>query len=374
MPKGCSFLIMKRIFLLICALILSGCSNKIQYYTKSFPDYLDTMTTYITYASSEDDFEKQCQYIEKRLQYYDKLFDNYHTYPSIVNVMTINQNAGKKAVVVDQELFDLLKLSKERYQNISPQVNIAYGSVLTLWHEAREQASKHKNIGQPPSKEELEKASGHTNINQVILDEKKRSVYLEDPEMALDLGAVAKGYTMEKIKQGLIKQGVKSFLLNGGGNVVGVGQRLVASEEADYKACRSHYCIGIASPKDGNYASTKSDYEAVLVADNKAVVTSGDYERYFLDAQGNRYCHLIDPLTSYPAHYMRSVTIITKDSGLADYLSSALFLMSYENGQKLIASLDDVEAIWLLNDGHIMLSEGMKNKDFYVFQKERMYN
>lgn len=365
---------MKRIFLLIVALILSGCTNRIQYYTKSFPDYLDTITTYITYASSKDDFDKQCQYIEKRLDYYDKLFDNYHTYPSIANVMTINQNAGKKAIVVDQDLFDLLKLSKERYQSLSPQVNIAYGSVLTLWHDAREQAGKHKNIANPPSKRALDQAAMHIDINKVILDAKKHSVYLEDPKMSLDLGAVAKGYTIQKIRQGLVKQGVKSFLLNGGGNVVGVGKRLVASDQADLKACKSHYCIGIASPKDGNYASTKNDYEAVLVADNKAVVTSGDYERYFYDAQGNRYCHLIDPSTSYPAHYMRSVTIITKDSGLADYLSSALFLMSYDDGQKLIASLDDVEAIWLLNDGHIALSEGMKNKDFYVFQKERMYN
>lgn len=365
---------MKRIFLLIVSLILSGCTNRIQYYTKSFPDYLDTITTYITYASSKDDFDKQCQYIEKRLDYYDKLFDNYHTYPSITNVMTINQNAGKKAVVVDWDLFELIKVSKERYQSLSSQVNIAYGSVLTLWHDAREKAGKHKNIGEPPHLETLEEARAHTNINHVILDESGHSVYLEDRAMSLDLGAVAKGYTMEKIKQGLVKRGVKSFLLNGGGNVVGVGKRLIASDQADYKACKSHYCIGIASPKDGNYASTKSDYEAVLVADNKAVVTSGDYERYFMDAQGNRYCHLIDPRTGYPARYMRSVTVITKDSGLADYLSSALFLMNYEDGKKFIAELDDVEAIWLLSDGHIVTSEGIKNKDFYVFEKERMYN
>ena len=71
---------------------------------------------------------------------------------------------------------------------------------------------------------------------------------------------------------------------------------------------------------------------------------------------------------------MRSVTVITKDSGLADYLSSALFLMNYEDGKKFIAELDDVEAIWLLSDGHIVTSEGIKNKDFYVFEKERMYN
>ncbi|HAJ16470.1 MAG TPA: FAD:protein FMN transferase, partial [Erysipelotrichaceae bacterium] len=149
---------MKRIFLLIVSLILSGCTNRIQYYTKSFPDYLDTITTYITYASSKDDFDKQCQYIEKRLDYYDKLFDNYHTYPSITNVMTINQNAGKKAVVVDRDLFELLKVSKERYQSLSSQVNIAYGSVLTLWHDAREKAGKHKNIGEPPHLETLEEA------------------------------------------------------------------------------------------------------------------------------------------------------------------------------------------------------------------------
>ena len=82
---------------------------------------------------------------------------------------------------------------------------------------------------------------------------------------------------------------------------------------------------------------------------------------------------MIDPDTLYPAVYFRSVSIITEDSGLADFLSSAVFLMSYEDGLKLINSLDGVEAIWLLEDGQIRMSDGLKdNENIYVIEKSRL--
>ena len=116
-----------------------------------------------------------------------------------------------------------------------------------------------------------------------------------------------------------------------------------------------------------------SENEAVLVVQGESIVTSGDYQRFYQDDNGIRYHHLIDPDTLYPAVYFRSVSIITEDSGLADFLSSAVFLMSYEDGLKLINSLDGVEAIWLLEDGQIRMSDGLKdNENIYVIEKSRL--
>ena len=99
----------------------------------------------------------------------------------------------------------------------------------------------------------------------------------------------------------------------------------------------------------------------------------GDYQRFYEDIHGVRYHHLIDPATLFPAVHFRSVSIITDDSGLADFLSSAVFLMSYEDGLKLVNSLDGVEAIWLLEDGKIRMSNGLKDNDrVYVIDKSRL--
>ena len=99
--------------------ILTGCKNQkdnYEYYTKNFIGAFDTITTYITYATNQDDFDKQCELIDKDLNYYNQLFDKYNSYDGVNNVKTINDNAGKKAIKVDKPLIDLLELSIERYE------------------------------------------------------------------------------------------------------------------------------------------------------------------------------------------------------------------------------------------------------------------
>lgn len=373
---------MKKIFqisiVLTLVIMLFGCQQKYTYYTKTFVGAFDTVTTYITYAKSEDEFNKQCELIEKDLDYYDHLFDKYNSYDDISNVKTINDNAGKKAVEVDQPLIDLLNLCIERNRTISSKVNIAFGSVIDIWHDYREQANAQNGVGKVPEKEELEKANQHTDISDIVVDNEKKTVYIKDESTSIDVGATAKGYAVELIKQDLIKMGVESFLLSGGGNVASYGKRLVEKNGDFYlDDCHENYCIGIESPKDGNYSQSDQDpdgdNEAILVVQGESVVTSGDYQRFYQSDDGIKYHHLIDPDTLYPAVYFRSVSIVCEDSGLADFLSSAVFLMSYEDGLKLINSLDGVEAIWLLEDGKIKMSDGLKdNQNVYVFEKNRL--
>lgn len=359
-------------------MIMTGCSKKYELMSHYITGPFDTITTYMSYVSSEDEFNEQCDYIEEQLNYYDQLFDKYNTYNGMNNLKTINDNAGKKAIEVDQPLIDLLNLSIERNQKISSKVNIAFGSVINIWHDYREEAESHDGVGTVPSDEELENANQHTSIDSIEIDEKKKTVYINDALASIDVGATAKGYAIELIKDGLIEMGVDNFLLSGGGNVASHGQRKIQKEGEFYlDDCADKFCVGIESPQDGNYAASADDpdseNEAVLVVQGESIVTSGDYQRFYQDVNGVRYHHLIDPETLYPAVHFRSVSIITEDSGLADFLSSAVFLMEYEEGLKLVNSLDGVEAIWLLEDGKIKMSDGLKDNDnVYIIEKSRL--
>ncbi len=359
-------------------MIMTGCSKKYELMSHYITGPFDTITTYMSYVSSEDEFNEQCDYIEEQLNYYDQLFDKYNTYNGMNNLKTINDNAGKKAIEVDQPLIDLLNLSIERNRKISSKVNIAFGSVINIWHDYREEAESHDGVGTVPSDEELEKANQHTSIDSIEIDEKKKTVYINDALASIDVGATAKGYAIELIKDGLIEMDVDNFLLSGGGNVASHGQRKIQKEGEFYlDDCADKFCVGIESPQDGNYAASADDpdseNEAVLVVQGESIVTSGDYQRFYQDVNGVRYHHLIDPETLYPAVHFRSVSIITEDSGLADFLSSAVFLMEYEEGLKLVNSLDGVEAIWLLEDGKIKMSDGLKDNDnVYIIEKSRL--
>ena len=359
-------------------MIVTGCSKKYELMNHYITGPFDTITTYMSYVSSEEEFNEQCDYIEEQLNYYDQLFDKYNTYNGMNNLKTVNDNAGKKAIEVDQPLIDLLNLSIERNQKISSKVNIAFGSVINIWHDYREEAESHDGVGTVPSDVELEKANQHTSIDSIEIDEKKKTVYINDALASIDVGATAKGYAIELIKDGLIEMGVDNFLLSGGGNVASHGQRKIQKEGEFYlDDCADKFCVGIESPQDGNYAASADDpdseNEAVLVVQGESIVTSGDYQRFYQDVNGVRYHHLIDPETLYPAVHFRSVSIITEDSGLADFLSSAVFLMEYEEGLKLVNSLDGVEAIWLLEDGKIKMSDGLKDNDnVYIIEKSRL--
>lgn len=359
-------------------MIMTGCSKKYELMSHYITGPFDTITTYMSYVSGEDEFNEQCDYIEEQLNYYDQLFDKYNTYNGMNNLKTINDNAGKKAIEVDQPLIDLLNLSIERNRKISSKVNIAFGSVINIWHDYREEAESHDGVGTVPSDEELEEANQHTSIDSIEIDEKKKTVYINDALASIDVGATAKGYAIELIKDGLIEMGVDNFLLSGGGNVASHGQRKIQKEGEFYlDDCADKFCVGIESPQDGNYAASADDpdseNEAVLVVQGESIVTSGDYQRFYQDVNGVRYHHLIDPETLYPAVHFRSVSIITEDSGLADFLSSAVFLMEYEEGLKLVNSLDGVEAIWLLEDGKIKMSDGLKDNDnVYIIEKSRL--
>ena len=167
--------------------------------------------------------------------------------------------------------------------------------------------------------------------------------------MLLDVGAIAKGYAVEQIAKHLEEKGVTGYILNVGGNVRTIGM-----------ADGEKWKVGIENPDTEN--KDKPFIEYLKIA-GESVVTSGSYQRYYV-VNGENYHHIIDPETLMPGTKYRSVSIITNDSGLGDAMSTALFLMDYEEGKKLVDATENVEAMWVMNDGEQLYSDGFKDYTF----------
>jgi thiamine biosynthesis lipoprotein len=291
-------------------------------------------------AESGVEFNKNASVVEAVLKKYHRLYDIYYEYSGINNIKTINDNAGISPVKVDEEIISLIEYGKEVYALTAGELNIAMGAVLSIWHNTRSAASSGKVT--LPSSATLAEAAKHTGIDDVIIDKKAGTVYLRDPLMSLDVGAIAKGYATERAAEELQALGVSGYALDIGGNIRLVGER----DGADRL-----WTVGIRHP-DGSGNVIKS----VGISDT-SLVTSGDYERFFI-YNGEKYHHIIDKDTLMPSAYFSSVSVITRDSALADALTTALFAMPYEDGAALVESLEGVEAMWVTRDFTTFESDG----------------
>lgn len=307
--------------------------------------YFDTVTTIQGYANSGEEFGEITKDIYALLAEYHKLFDIYNSYSGINNLRTINKlyNGEHKVITVDQKIIDMLLYAKEMYNKTNGEINIAMGSVLSIWHDYRSEADNNWGIGQLPPMEELQEAAKHTNINDVIIDDVNNTVYLADPKMKLDVGAIAKGYAVEMIARMLEDRGITGFVINVGGNIRTIG----------IKANGKTWGAGITNPFDDE----ENPYVAYIGLSGQTIVTSGSYQRYYI-VDGKPYHHIIDKDTLMPAVGFESVSIVCGNSAMGDGLSTAVFCMSLEEGRALIESLDGVEALWVLSDGTLVRSSG----------------
>jgi thiamine biosynthesis lipoprotein len=344
------------IVLIICfSCIMTDCATKndLTYdkYSYEFLGVFDTTIQFMGYAKTQDEFETMCKLGQNRLIELDRLFNIYKGYEGINNIKTINENAGIKPVEVEQEIIDLLSFCKEWYKKTNQKCNIAFGPVLSIWHRYREAGLNNPENAELPSISELQAANEYTDINKIVIDTEKRTVYLEDKSMSIDVGAVAKGFASKIVAQELKDMGYTSFILSSGGNVVAVGKPIDKN--------RKSWGIGIQNP-DGNAHIPNDEPLDVIYGNDFSVVTSGDYQRYYI-VDGKKYHHLIDPATLMPSNYYRSVVVVSEDSAIADFMSTTLFLSPYEEGIKLAESVG-VEAVWVMKDNTIKSTKNIKSK------------
>ena len=323
----------------------SNNSKKTEKFSEYSLDYFDTATTITGYAETQEEFDKISQDILLKLSEYHKLYTIYHRFEGLENLCTVNEltDGAHRTVTVDQKIIDLLLYAKEIYAKTNGKTNIAMGSVLSIWHDYRTAGMNEPAEAKLPPIELLTEAAKHTNIDDVIIDIEKNTVFLSDPKMTLDVGAVAKGYAVEMIARSLEESGVTGYVLNVGGNVRTIG----------IKGDGNPWVAGIENPKEDE----NDPYIAYLNLSGESLVTSGSYQRYYT-VDGKNYHHIIDPATNMPAERYLSVSIVCKDSGLADALSTALFCMSYEEGVAVLEAIDGAEAIWVFSDGTRKESSG----------------
>ncbi|SJZ82879.1 FAD:protein FMN transferase, partial [Eubacterium coprostanoligenes] len=195
-----------------------------------------------------------------------------------------------------------------------------------------------------PDMSKLKEASKHTDINNLVIDKNNNTVYFKDPEMKLDVGAIAKGYAVQQISNWAQNNLWTSAAISIGGNVSTFGYK---NDDGQTK-----WTIGIENPD-----TTSDDFLLKLNITDECIVTSGDYQRYYT-VDGKKYCHIINPETLMPSEYMASVSVICKDSSFGDAMSTALFNMTIEDGKNLVDSLDGIEAVWVDKEYNKTFSKG----------------
>lgn len=317
---------MKKLFTLViaCAVLLSGCAG-VQAKSESFA--LNTICTQEVYGGNA---KQAADEVNGMLQ-------------NITNTMSMNEGSEVYAIneaapgiaEVSQETADVVAeaalIAKETGRAFDPTI----GAVTVLWDIT----------GTPrvPGREEIDSTLKLIDYNKVHIDGTKIS--LAQSGMKIDLGGIAKGYAADKAAEIYKKHGIKSALLNLGGNVYAYGKR---QDGNDYR-------IGIRDP-----LGSEGEIAAVITASDTSVVTSGVYERYFV-SNGVTYHHIFDPKTGYPANNgLVSVTIVCKNSMKADGLSTALFVMGLDNGLEFANGQPDIQAVFITKDKRIYITDGLK--------------
>jgi len=327
--------------LALSVLFLPSCSGQSAgaYNSRTFYEYFDTVGTFYDYKGlSETEWSELCETVEGELKAYHELYDIYNEYDGLTNIATINANAGRGAVKVDKKIIELLTLSKELYALTGGEMNIAMGAVLSIWHDCREAAEKSPDAARVPSEEELKAAAEHTDISDLIIDADAGTVELCDPEMSLDVGAVAKGYAVEMVAKLVEENYGGGFVLDVGGNLRCVGS----------KPDGSGWTAGIRNPD--TTALETIVYKTEIK--NAALVTSGSYERFYT-VDGVRYHHIINSETLFPESYYASVSVLTSSSALSDALSTALFNMEYEELVSFVEKSGGIFVIIVTEDGEV---------------------
>lgn len=327
---------MKRLLWLVgVLLLLSGCGTGLQRYEATYWDVFDTVTTVTGYAAGQAEFDAAAREIHDALLEYHRLYNIYESYDGLRNLKTVNDQAGIGPVPVDSRILSLLRFAQTAWTETGGRVNAAMGSMLALWHDAREQALEDPDRAALPDRSALEAAALHTDLSALELDLEAGTAFLTDPDMALDVGALAKGYAVEQAAAAAPDH----FLISVGGNVCATGP----------KPDGTPWTVAVENPDGG-------DFLKLLYTEDRSVVTSGDYQRYF-ELDGVRYHHIIDPDTLEPAAYWRSVTVVAESSAAADCLSTALFTLPQAEGQQLLDQWG-AEALWIGRDGAQIMSPG----------------
>ena len=248
----------------------------------------------------------------------------------------INYNSGIKPVKVDTELFNLISRSIKVSNLSQGAFDISYASLDKVWFFD-------KKMQKMPSDDQIANSVAKVGFENIILNDKEQTVFLKLKGMKIGFGAIGKGYAADRAKEILIKNNVKSGIINASGDLTAWGQ----------KPSGEDWMVAIVNPLN------KTKVFSWLPIKNKSIVTSGNYER-FINFDGKSYSHIIDPRTGYPSQGILSVTIVTENAELADALATSVFVLGEEIGMNMINQLKGVDCIIINSDNKIIKSKNIK--------------
>lgn len=285
---------------------------------------LGTTISVTVYEPAEDAVKAvfaRVQEIEEKMSTTEEDYDT-------TELLQVNRGADEAPVVVSEDTFFVIEAAKEYSEVTLGAFDLSIWPLVRLWGFGTADAGV-------PSVDAIEEAASRVDHESVRLDPANNSVSFAMEDMGIDVGGIAKGYAADEARRILKEHGVERALLDFGGNILTIGE----------KPDGTPWRIGVQGPD-----SRRGQFLGIVETGPMAVVTSGDYERFF-EVDGVRYHHLIDPDTGYPAQNgLRSVTILAEDSIDADALSTAAFVLGVEDGARLIESLPTVEAAFVTDD------------------------
>jgi thiamine biosynthesis lipoprotein len=305
-----------------CFLSLSGCSKGDKLY-KETQVVMDTFCTITVVSPSRQKAEEAIKAGFAEIKRLEHLL-NYFSPDS--EVTAINKAAGIRPVKVSKETLDVIKKAIEIADITGGAFDPTIGPVIKLW-----KFSELSSNPSPPSQETIKDTLELVDYKSIKINEATSEVYLEKKGMELDLGGIAKGYAADKAIEVIKTRGIRSALVAIAGDIKGFG----------LKPDRRPWKIGIQNPRPEVSNSSKKweDIFATLYLNNRAISTSGDYQRFFIK-DGKRYHHILDPETGYPATSgLISVSVLAPEGYIADSLSTAVFVMGYQKGLALLESM-----------------------------------
>lgn len=323
------------ILLIFSLTILSGCSkdNKVTEPLSKTELLMGTVVTVTLYDSNDEGI-------------LDKVFTKVKELESTLSINEngtlvdkINESAGIEPVKVDYDTYTVIKKGLEYAKLSNGLFDISVGPIVKLW-----------NIGLPeakvPTQEEIDSRIPLVGYSDVELNDEENSVFLKRQGMMIDLGGVAKGYTADVISDILTEEGIKSAIIDLGGNIFAHGLKVDGST----------WRIGIQNP-----FSDRGDIIGTITVKNKSIVTSGIYERY-IEKDGIKYHHILSPKTGYPyENEIAGITIISDKSSDGDALSTSVFAMGVEEGMKFINTQEGIDAIFVTKDNKIYITDGIRD-------------
>lgn len=323
--KRCSVRSLSFALLLITSLFfLTSCSRT----ASSVPSvsetgfYFDTVVTITLYGTEDSALIQDCF---SKMADYEKLFSR-----TLENseVWKINHSNGTP-VKLSEETASLIKTALSYCKLSKGRFDITIAPVTDLWNFKGEAAHS------LPDPDQLKEALSHVNYETILFN--GNTITLKDPKAAIDLGGIAKGYIADQLKEFLLSKGITSGLIDLGGNLLTIGT----------KPDGSSWKLGIRKP----FAQNSSELSATIAVNDLALVTSGTYERYF-EQDGILYHHILDKTTGYSVNNgLSSVSILSPSAADCDALSTTCFLLGLEEGLALIETLENTEALFILNDG-----------------------